>query len=354
MLSATVAVSTCREPRPLPQLPTVNADAETPPVQANTGDDAADDPAIWVNPADPAKSVVIGTVKKYGLEVYDLQGRLLHTYKVGNPNNVDVRNGLRLGNGEKIGIVACSDRSVNELLFYKINPSDFSLSLISGGRFKSAIQSEIYGFCLYHNAQADIFYAFVNGKDGDVEQYQLEPFGDHEITGKLVRKLKLETQPEGMVADDQLGILYLGEEDRGIWKVTAEVDETAIPTLIPQTGSDNPNIKYDMEGLSIYYADNKTGYLLASSQGNHSYAVFERQGNNRYLGSFTISAGQIDGAGETDGLDVTSQNLSGPFSKGLLVVQDGYNLDEKGRSVAQNFKLVGWEKIEEVLKGFGK
>ena len=36
---------------------------------------AADDPAIWVHQADPAKSRILGTNKKQGMLVYDLQGR---------------------------------------------------------------------------------------------------------------------------------------------------------------------------------------------------------------------------------------------------------------------------------------
>src|SRR5688572_32114829 len=40
-----------------------------------------DDPAIWINPADPAKSLVIGTDKDSdgALYVYDLAGRIVKT-----------------------------------------------------------------------------------------------------------------------------------------------------------------------------------------------------------------------------------------------------------------------------------
>ncbi|KAK0357597.1 hypothetical protein LTR94_038840, partial [Friedmanniomyces endolithicus] len=37
--------------------------------------DAADDPAIWVNPLDASKSRILGSNKKQGLLVYDLDGR---------------------------------------------------------------------------------------------------------------------------------------------------------------------------------------------------------------------------------------------------------------------------------------
>src|SRR5690606_39134089 len=50
--------------------------------------DAADDPAIWVHPDDPEKSLVIGTDKKLGLYVFDLEGRTLQTVPDGRMNNV--------------------------------------------------------------------------------------------------------------------------------------------------------------------------------------------------------------------------------------------------------------------------
>jgi hypothetical protein len=40
-----------------------------------SGGDAADDPAIWVHPDDPARSLVLGTDKKGGLHAYSLDGR---------------------------------------------------------------------------------------------------------------------------------------------------------------------------------------------------------------------------------------------------------------------------------------
>src|SRR4051812_16482465 len=51
------------------------AHVETEPV-AHSGD-AADDPAIWINPADPSQSTIIGTDKKGCLAVYDLAGKQL-------------------------------------------------------------------------------------------------------------------------------------------------------------------------------------------------------------------------------------------------------------------------------------
>ena len=54
----------------------------------------------------------------------------------------------------------------------------------------------------------------------------------------------------------------------------------------------------------------------------------------------------IDGASETDGLAVTSADLGGAFSDGLLVVQDGRN---RLPDAPQNFKLVPWHAIDATL-----
>ena len=66
-------------------------------------------------------------------------------------------------------------------------------------------------------------------------------------------------------------------------------------------------------------------------------------------GAFRVgvnAAAGIDGTSETDGLDVTSANLGGPWSKGMLVVQDGRKrMPEDG----QNFKFIPWTEVTRAL-----
>ncbi|HMB59178.1 MAG TPA: phytase, partial [Xanthomonadales bacterium] len=88
-----------------------------------------------------------------------------------------------------------------------------------------------------------------------------------------------------------------------------------------------------------------SGYLLASNQGADSYALYTRESDHEFLGLFHVVADEatgIDGASETDGLDVTSANLGDAFPHGVFVVQDGRNITPEDR---QNFKLVPWEDI---------
>lgn len=68
---------------------------------------------------------------------------------------------------------------------------------------------------------------------------------------------------------------------------------------------------------------------MLSSQGNDTYAVFDRQGDHAYRGSFAVVADPargIDGISETDGLDVNSGNLGPGFEHGAMVAQDGRNV----------------------------
>jgi 3-phytase len=77
--------------------------------------------------------------------------------------------------------------------------------------------------------------------------------------------------------------------------------------------------------------------------------VYRREGNNEFVGFFSIvanAAAGIDGASETDGLDVSSAALGSRFPDGLLVVQDGRNIAPEER---QNFKYISWTEIASAL-----
>jgi 3-phytase len=316
---------------------------ETRPVTSGAGEDAADDPAIWVNPTDPEKSLIIGTNKKAGLYLYNLSGEELFFYPMGNVNNVDVRYGFKLANGRQVDLVGASNRSDNSIVLMAIDPVNLTLYEISQTRVYSAL-TEVYGFTFYHNKARGRYFAFVVGKDGQTEQWELLPSPDQKINLKLVRNFSFATQTEGLTADDDFGVLYAAEERNCIWKVDADPEKEAIKTKVPLSDSLNTKIVYDLEGLAIYYGEDQEGYLIASVQGNYSYALFERGGNNRYLGSFTIADKITDGAEETDGLEVTSRPMGKSYPFGILVVQDGFNYDADSL-INQNFKFVAWEDI---------
>lgn len=327
---------------------TVVAVAETDPVPQKKNEDSADDPAIWINNNNPENSVVIGTDKKGGLATYNLRGELLKYYPFGNMNNCDVRYNFVLGE-DTVDILASSNRSLHSLSLYSISDNG-SMDSIHSRIIKSDMQDEVYGLCMYQSWITGKYFVFMNSKAGEVEQWELlEDNG--KVDAKLVRSFNLGTQTEGMVADDQFATVYIGEEVAGIIKLDAEPNGPSEGKMLANSSEENQNIKYDIEGLTIYNTGQGNGYLIASSQGNYSFAIFERQGNNKYLGSFRIVDGEIDGVEETDGIDVTNVSLGEKYPKGIFVVQDGYNYESK-KLQSQNFKLISWESIEEIIGNF--
>ena len=332
-----------RAPVP-PTLPIVRPIAETEPV--GQGGDAADDPAIWVNPADPARSLIVATDKQAGLGVYDLSGKRLFFAADGKMNNVDLRTGFKLG-GQEVTLVTASDRTRNAIGIYVLN-ADGSLRNVAEGLNPTAGLGDPYGLCMYRGRKGKT-YVFVNDTDGKMKQWRLDATPTGTVKAVPVREFAFDTQTEGCVADDDSGALYVAEEDVALWKMGAEPTAGAVRSQIASVAG-NSALKDDLEGVSLYRQANGKGYLVVSSQGNNSYAVFERDGANAYVGSFAIvadGAKGIDGASETDGLDVTSGAMGPLFPNGALVVQDGRNVSPPE---PQNFKIVPWTGIEAALK----
>ena len=120
-------------PRPSAGLSAVAPTLETPTVFDDEagGDADADDPAIWVHPGRADRSVVIGTLKNGGLDVYDLSGHVLQHVDVpvapapdleeGRFNNVDVALGVRTAAGQ-VDLAVVSDRGRDRIRTYRIDP----------------------------------------------------------------------------------------------------------------------------------------------------------------------------------------------------------------------------------------
>lgn len=332
------------EKRNTGQFQEITAIGETDPV--GDADDAADDPSIWIHPTDPERSLFFCSNKQSGIVAYDLSGKQVGFYPVGRINNIDVRQNIRLNDTVSIDLVAASNRTDNSITLMEVQ-LDGSLEDISARPVISALE-EVYGFCLYHDLVSRQVYAIVNDKKGYVEMWRL--YGTDELkldAGLAVTFRGGNSQLEGCVADDELGYLYIGEEGRGIWKYYAHPDSAKNGTLVDEVSSDH--LQADIEGLAIYKKAEGKGYLLVSSQGNNSFAVYRREGRNEYLGSFVIASGsRIDGVSETDGIEVTSVALGSNFPKGVFIAQDGQNNEGK-QVVNQNFKWVDWQKIAEAL-----
>ena len=328
----------------------VTADVQTVPVPQDENEDSADDPAVWIHPDTATQSVIFGTDKKGGLAAYDLEGQELAYYPIGNVNNVDIRQDVIFGK-DTVDLLACTNRSTHSIDVARIYPQG-KLEFYKKAHLKSAVMDEVYGFCFYLSPVTGKLYAYLNSKAGEVEQWELQSCVEHGVKGIIVRSFDVGTQTEGMVADDIRSMMYLGMEEKGICKFNAEPDVDYHENIILRSRPNrNKYIVKDIEGLAIYRRTNCETYLIASSQGNYSYSVFDLSNDNVYLFSFRIGDSTegrefVDGVEETDGLEVVSVPLGDKYPLGMLVVQDGYNRDEQGNLLPQNFEYIDWQMFE--------
>lgn len=327
-LSLVSALAGCGAKEPvffgLPPVP-IAATGETDPVGTGKAD-AADDPAIWVDPANPSRALIIATDKKAGIHVYDLAGKDIAFIKGGLVNNVDVA-----GN-----IVAASDRNdgVNaHIAVFRLDPA--TAALTSLGRAAAGI-GEAYGFCLKRTAPGEPLTAALIVKDGTVRVGTLAVDGAAP-TFATQWEHKIPTQSEGCVFDGDT--LYVGEEDAGIWRLTQKGAAADAAMVAP---IDNQRLVADVEGLATI--DHKgQRYLLASSQGDNAYAVFRLPGMD-YVGRFAVTAGAFGATSETDGIEAVAGNFGAAYPDGIFLAQDGDNAPK-----AQNFKLIRWDQIAAAL-----
>ena len=294
--------------------------------------DAADDPAIWIHPEAPARSLLVATDKRSGLVVYDLAGKQVQYLPVGNLNNVDLRTGA--WGRDDLTVAVASAREPNEITILELDHDTGRLRVVGRGE---PVVDEPYGICMYLDDRHRPW-VVLNGKDGLFVQFELRE--DYSLAE--ARRWRTDTQPEGCVGDDESGTLYIGEEGYGVWRLDADPRQPA--QLVSFAAIDDGVLTADVEGLALYRTEG-AHYLVVSSQGDNSYAVYDTE-SAIHLGSFRVGDHpEIDQTSETDGIAVTSTPLPG-FPDGLLVVQDGVNPGGN-----QNFKLVSWTDVRPILGG---
>lgn len=378
--------------------PAVSATAEdyvvhevAPSVQTQAVTDAddadADDPAIYVNAEDVAKSLFVTAVKTGGIRVYGFDGALIQAIAAeedGRINNVDIIYGFPLSDGASADLVIAADRGLDVIRIYQIGTDrEAPLTEITAADAGRAFprrptadgaqednpvddQATVYGLTAWHDKASEKAWvvgtqrhqpvvgvfaleARENGTVAAVFDHAFSAPTEHD--GQDLWKeseddvlADFSPQFEGVVIDRATGTVYAGQEDVGIWTVPVTGGD---PVLAYATrGSSSSSffnadsvITRDVEGLSIYYAESGARYLLASSQGSahgeapvfsdvpydDSFAVFNiGEGELDLLGSFRVAAaGDIDAVQESDGDDVISVALPG-FPNGVFITQDGY------------------------------
>ncbi|MXV16559.1 phytase [Pedobacter sp. HMF7056] len=287
-----------------------------------------DDPAIWINPVDKSKSLIIGTDKNEhgGLYVFDLDGKEIKSKTVKGlqrPNNVDIEYGLLL-NGAPTDIAVATERMTHKLRIYRLpdmKPVDNGGIPVFEGESQPEYR-DLMGISLYKDPLGKI-YAIVGRKTGPVNgsylwQYQLGDDGTGNVSAKLVRKFGIfsgKKEIESIAVDDKSGYVYYSDETAGVRKYYADPSKGNTELALFGQGQ----FKGDNEGISIYETGDSTGYILVSNQQANTFMVYPRQGARNNPHQHTLIAEIPVSTIESDGSEVTNVNLGEKFPKGLFV-----------------------------------
>ena len=297
--------------------------------------DAADDPAIWFNQANPTKSLIFGTDKRKGIHVYDIYGKELSFSELGATNNIDLRV------IDKNVHMVISNRS-SSTLGYWIFPES--------GLFEYFLENPINAFTediIHYHLEANmnvygVCMGFVNGRlsaaltEEEGPTVQMWDLTTKKVVGKIdvisdeENAPKTGNEAEGCVFDDENSRLLSREGSKGYLKAY----ESDTLRMIEVVDSRDENIIGDPEGVAIYKTSDVEGYIILSSQGGNEFNLYNRRSLD-FINKFKINAVE-----DTDGLDVTHEAVENLFPNGFLVVQDGRNLPKN-----QNFKIVNMEEV---------
>jgi 3-phytase len=318
-----------------------------------TGNDV-DDCAFWVHPTDPSKSLVIVNDKgvetsKGGLYIYNLTGVLEQKVSIHQPQNPDIRYNVVFGS-DTMDVVVCVDRGLgdttyNKVRIFKINPDKAQatsgfLTEITTAKGIPTGQTEAYGHSLYQRPSDGALFSIVTpNSTNDFTQIKLQSDGAGKVKGAVVRKwgrtdIKGDIC-EGTCADDELGFIYICDENSRVMKYYADPDSNI--NAVVGIFALKDGIEGDREGINIYRCRDNTGYILVSSQGNDQIKVYDRI-TNAFLGT-VIPEGMKD----CDGLDVTATPLGAKFPHGMAA----FHL---GSTIGSQFGFYDWSDIAAGLK----
>lgn len=300
----------------------------------------SDDPAFWIHPDDPSKSLILGTDKEEvngAIYVFNLKGEIVRTInQVDRPNNVDVRQGVVIGT-DTMDIAVYSERNKSRIRVMSL--PDFTF--IDGNGipvFQDSDGRDVMGISLFKRPTDSKVFAVVSRKEnpekGDeyLYQYLLEMDSSNRVVGRLVRKFGQFSgtkEIEAIAVDDEMGFIYYSDEACCIRKYHAdpEMGNTQLTTFATS------DFKDDREGISIYKTGEGEGYIIVSDQGADRFQVYQRSADHSRVGNLYLTARQSDGS------EVTNQSLGRDYPLGIFVAMS----DNK------TFEFYDWRELNVTL-----
>jgi 3-phytase len=320
-----------------------------------------DDPAVWIHPQDPARSLIIATVKVAApagaIVAYGLDGQIRQTIAgIDRPNNVDVEYGFQFG-GQPVDVAVATERLARQLRIFRIDRADGRLVDLGGAPILQGEEGEAgapMGIGLYRRPRDGAIFAIVAPKTGPREgylwQYRLTDAGDGGIAVTFVRRfgtfsastVRPENEIEAVAVDDSAGYIYYADEGDGVHKWHADPDHADAGRELAHFA--RTGFRGDREGIGIYARPDGSGYIVCTDQldGNSEYHFYPREGapGNPHDHSKEIAVIR-GGADATDGLEISSAVLGPSLPQGLMIAMN---------SKPQNFLVFKWEDVAGALE----
>jgi len=303
----------------------------------------SDDPAIWIDRSNPARSLVLGTDKDAdgALYVFGLDGKIRHDLVVrglARPNNVDVAYDVMLG-GRKIDVAIVSERFANRLRVYSLP----DMRPVDGGGipvFEGERARDVMGVAAYTRPADGALFAIVSRSDrfapkqGYLHQYRLVDDGTGTLRGIKTRAFgdwSGKKEIEALSVDAAGGFLFASDETFGIRKYHADPAVEDADDELAQFGL--TGFARDHEGSAVFRRGKERPLLFVSDQQAGELRIFELDGPAGAPHRHALVGRVKYSAQETDGIDLTGESLPG-FPGGLLVAMSTdrtyhfYALDE--------------------------
>lgn len=288
-----------------------------------------DDPAIWVNPNDPSKSLIIGTDKNVdgALYVFDLDGKIVADKVVRGlqrPNNVDlVQRGI-IGS-DTMDIAVTGERLTHNLRIFSLP----DMKPVDGGGIPmfegetEPMYRDLMGVSIYKRPSDDAVFVIMGRKTGPTDgtylwQYRLGMNEAGIVTATLVRKFGQYSgikEIESIAVDHELGYIYYSDEGVGVRKYHAD----------PSMGNEELALfgtelfKDDNEGISIYDTGNGNGFILVSDQQANAFQIFAREGGTDDPHKHVLVKTVYVSTNQSDGSEISNVAVNPTFSKGIFV-----------------------------------
>ncbi|MDT7832223.1 phytase [Flavobacteriaceae bacterium S356] len=328
-IAVVVGLSSCQRKNTLPAI--------VPDVITEKTVNDTDDPAIWVNKKDPAKSIVFGTDKKTNGAVYafDLDGKIIEEKTLRNikrPNNVDIAYNLKINDSTFTDVIAFTEREKQQIRLFSVP----DMKPLDKGGFPVFTDEQDttnrlpMGISMYQSPKDSTIYAIVGRKTGPKEgylyQYTITADSTGNLASKLVRKFgkfSEKKEIEAIAVDHELGFIYYSDEGHCIRKYYAE----------PSMGNEEIScfggeyFAEDIEGIAIARMKDNKGFIIVSDQQKGQFNIFDRVSND-FIKAVNLSTL------ETDGCDVVTIPLNSTFSSGLFAAMNDqkdfyfYDLDK--------------------------